>query len=369
MRTGTERISTLAMTSNSLPSESWNARLRFKQRGILGYLIPMLLIAASSMAWGQTQLATKPQDDSAASVEELTEMLHRIDPYRKSTEVDGTIRVFGSSSMDALAHGWVAGFKKHHPQADVQIFGSGSEAAFERLVKEPAGIAMLSRPVKPSELDALRAKGLKNPVALTVAREALGVFVNARNPVSGISGEQLRDVFTLASVQAPTWSVFGAAAGELQSKPIRVLTRSETSGTHLYLKDFVFNAAEMRGGESKHDSNAQVLEAISADPLAIAICGLRSTGEQVKALQLLAGETVVPSTDHAVLMGQYPLTRPLSVVIDAGQQSLEATRSQELVRFALGRTGQTETIMVGFFPVDSPLLRAGLHQLDAAATR
>ena len=45
-----------------------------------------------------------------ASVEQLTAMLQAIDPYRPTEITKETIEVFGSSSMDALAHGWATGF-------------------------------------------------------------------------------------------------------------------------------------------------------------------------------------------------------------------------------------------------------------------
>ncbi len=55
---------------------------------------------------------------------------------------------------------------------------------------------MVSRPIAADELAQLKALGLKNPVALEVAKEALGVFVHQSNPVQSITGDQLRAVFT-----------------------------------------------------------------------------------------------------------------------------------------------------------------------------
>ena len=70
-----------------------------------------------------------------------------------------------------------------------------------------------------------------------------------------------------------------------------------------------------------------------------------------------------------MLSGQYPLTRPMTVVIDLGQTDAQAVASQELVRYALCQSGQTQAIMVGLFPVDLPLLRAGMENLNAKTVR
>ena len=304
-----------------------------------------------------------------ASVEELTAMLQSIDPYRPNSEAKGVVRVAGSTSMDAMAHGWANCFKQFHTNIEVEISGGGSETTFERLQEDPDSVGMLSRPLKEEELERLRQLGLKKPTAFVVAREALGVFVHSQNPVASISGEQLRAVFTAKEgEESPTWGLLGAT-DNWADRPIHVVSRTENSGTQRFLEEFVFHSATMRPGVSSHSSNSEVLKAVSADPLAIAICGLRSTGSTVRALQLTAGATVVPSDDHAVLSGQYPLTRPLTLVIDMGQTSENAKASQEFVHYALCQAGQAEAILAGFFPVDLPLLRAGLQKLGATQLR
>jgi phosphate transport system substrate-binding protein len=327
------------------------------------------LLLAISLFYSVQQASGQEATSRVASVEQLTAMLQAIDPYRPTEITKETIEVFGSSSMDALAHGWATGFKQFHPQAKLQISAVGSEELQTTMLAKPTGVAMVSRPVTSSELDELKKKGLKNPVAFMVAREALSVFVHVSNPVATISGEQLRDVFTTGAHSGQLkWSSLGAS-GQWAEQPVHVITRTETSGTQRFLADFVFNAAKMREGQSKHVSNAEVLQALSNDPLAIAICGFRSSGTAVKALQLTSGATIIPCDDHAVLSGQYPLTRPMSLVIDMGQTGSKATASQELVRYALCQSGQTQAILVGLFPVDLPLLRAGMETLSAATVR
>ncbi len=309
------------------------------------------------------------QQQNQASVEELTAILQAIDPYRPAKEVVGTVRVYGSTSMDALAHGWAGGFKQFHPRAVIEISGTGLEETFDRLQSAPDSVAMLSRPITEAELAELQRRGLKKPAAFVVAREALGVFVNAQNPIQTISGEQLRRVFTMDGPQdGLTWGLLGAT-GPWASKPIHVISRVPDSGTQRFLSDFVFKSATLRSGESEHVSNAQVLEVVAQDPLAIAICGIRSQAGSVKTLQLMAGGTAVPSDEHAILTGQYPLTRPLTLVVDLGQTTPDGLAAQEFARYALCQSGQVQAVLVGFFPVDPPLLRAGLQKLGAFSVR
>ncbi len=300
----------------------------------------------------------------AGPVQALIPMLGSIDPYRPSAPLSGKISVFGSTAMDNMAHAWAEGFKQFHPDVTVEISAAGSGDAFGQLKQNPQALVMLSRPVKKTELDQIKSATITNPVAFVVAREALGVFVHASNPVQSITGDQLRTVFTKQMPDADLkWKVLGVT-GEMAEKPIRIVSRSETSGTQAFLREFVFGGMEMRISEKTHGSNGDVLGALADDPLGITICGLRANGHGVRALPLVSRGVVAPSDDAAVLSGHYPLTRNLTLVLDLGQTAPAAKAAQELVHFALCRTGQLAAIQAGFSPPNYPHLRAGLSLLE-----
>lgn len=336
---------------------------------LAAFAIAISPVCLQQVCLGQGGPAEAANAGESASLEQLTAMLQSIDPYHPDQEVRGMVNVYGSTSMDAMAHGWASGFKQFHQKAMVEINAAGSDETFEALVKNPSSVGMLSRPVRDEELAELKRRGLKEPAAFVVAREALGVFVHASNPVQTISGEQLRAVFTQEQAATRlTWSLLDAPP-HFATQPLRVISRTPNSGTQRFLADFVFNASDLRDGVSEHVSNAEVLKAVSDDPLSIAICGLRSTGQSVKSLKLMAGATEVPSDDHAVLTGQYPLTRPMTIILDLGQTDAEAKASQEFVHYGMCQAGQAGAVLVGFFPVDLPLLRAGVQKLGTSHFR
>ncbi|MCC7337377.1 MAG: substrate-binding domain-containing protein [Pirellulaceae bacterium] len=338
---------------------------------VLAWSLATPVAAQQPTGLGESNRAATSSDSSnrGSAIEQLTAMLKSIEPYRPQADVTQTIHVVGSTSMDALANGWVNGFKQFHPNSKVEISGAGSGDTAKMLAANPTAIAMYSRPVPEQELEELRKLGLKQPTAFMVAREALTVFVNSSNPTTSISGEKVRDLFTTDNYPDElTWSAVGATGG-LENEPLHVIARTRDSGTQLFLSEYVFSGSHMRSPTASFSSNAEVLEALSNDPLGIAICGYRSSGRLVKPLQLDVGGTIVPCDDLAVLSGRYPLMRPLTLVIDLGQSDAKAKASQEFVRYAMCQAGQTQAILVGFFPVDLPLLRAGLENLNAQTIR
>ena len=302
--------------------------------------------------------------NAAGSAQALMNMLGSLDPYRPSAPLSAKIQVYGSTAMDNMAHAWAEEFNLFHPKVAVEVSAAGSGDAFGQLKQNPRSLVMLSRPVKKEELEQIKSATITKPVAFVVAREALGVFVHATNPVKAISGEQMRAVFTKQLADADLkWKLLGVS-GEMAEQPIRIVSRSETSGTQAFLREFVFGGMEMRTSSTTHGSNGDVLGALAADPLGITICGLRANGHGVRTVPLVSRGVIVPSDDATVLSGHYPLTRDLTLVLDLGQTTPEAKAAQEFVHFALCRSGQLAAIKSGFFPAELPSLRSGLSLLD-----
>jgi phosphate transport system substrate-binding protein len=328
---------------------------QFVRYGILFSLFINVFVA-------QNAVAESPEPDAA--VEELRAVLKSIHPYLPDSEISSEIDIFGSTSMDSLAHGWAIGFKKFHPQANVVISAEGSETTFDRLAKNPGSIGMLSRPVTEADLVELKKRGLKQPVAVMVGRDALGVFVQADNPLKSISYGELVGLFCSDNAaEEVTWGSIGLT-GEFADNPVVLIGRDSKSGTRAFLKNFVFRGNTMRATNISADSNTKLIAELEKNPHAIAISELKCGNHGARLLKLRANKSMIPSDDHSVLVGKYPLTRPLTLVLDVGQQAEQTAATREFVRYALSHAGQMQTILAGFFPFDPPTLRAELLKVD-----
>jgi phosphate transport system substrate-binding protein len=301
------------------------------------------------------------------SVEEIRAALESIDPYLPKAEGVGEVDVFGSTSMDAMAHGWAIGFKKFHPKSKIVISAEGSETVFDRLAKNPTSIGMVSRPVTEAELAKLQKVGLKQPVALMIAREALGVYVHKDNPLDAVSYEDLVKLFCDSEdSRNPTWAVVGLGDA-FAKEQVDIVGRDTNSGTRRFMESFLFRNRALRTPVTTAESNAKVIEEVEKNPFAIAIGGLKAGSHKARALSLRQNNAMIPSTDHAILLGNYPLTRPMTLILDVGQRGEQAVASREFARYALSQAGQVQAILAGFFPFDPPTLRAELVKLDDEA--
>ena len=220
------------------------------------------------------------------SVEEINSLLDSIDPYLPEQEVSGEIDIFGSTSMDVLAHRWSTGFKGFHPNVKVVISAEGSESVFDRLARNPSSIGMLSRPVTKEDLANLKTKGLKKPVAIQVAREALGVFVHQSNPLEVITYPQLVTLFCAENPgEEVNWSAAGVT-GELAEKPVHVVGRGQDSGTRKFIETYLFHRHNVRSFKNELPSNGEVLRKVEQDAQAIAISEYKFSSDSLRRLKL-----------------------------------------------------------------------------------
>jgi phosphate transport system substrate-binding protein len=319
---------------------------------------------------------TVPQKDPL-SEQEVTEkvlsLLMALEPYRNKEPLTGKLEVFGTPTMGSLAHRWAEGFKRFHPQAVIEISEMKGAATLKRLAQTPGGVAMISRPLYPAEMESLKNAGMKQPVQIEVGQQAMAVFVNSSNPLVGIDHQQFLKIFSVDESGEPnvqtnslgdlTWGELGVG-GDWKSRPVHVIHRDAESGTQSFLKNQLLENRKMRPAKQTLESTKGVLETIARDPQAIGLSNLRSAMGEVKSLKLLQGTEEISCSDSAILDGAYPLVRRISLVVDAKSEKGLALAT-EFVKFSVCQDGQREAILAGFFPLDPPLLRGEKAQLES----
>jgi phosphate transport system substrate-binding protein len=267
-----------------------------------------------------------------------------------------------------MAHGWAAGFKKFHPDSKLVISAEGSETVFDRVANNPSSIAMVSRPVSDEDLKRLKESGMKQPVAVLVAREPLGIFVNRKNPIDAV------DYRTLVSLACSregeeklTWGAAGLK-GEFESEPVVIVGRDRESGTRVFLRNYIFRGLQVRDTDKQVDTNYEVVSEIEKNPYAVGISSLRCGRHGAKLLHLKSNGVVIPSDDHSILVGNYPLIQPLCLIFDMGREDEAAIATREFVLYALSQAGQTDAILAGYFPFDPPTLRGQVEKIGFEKT-
>jgi phosphate transport system substrate-binding protein len=219
------------------------------------------------------------------------------------------ITVAGSTSVQPFAELLAEEYVSRYPHDRIYVQGGGSTAGIEAVRTRAANIGMSSRSLLPDE---------KDLYAVTIAKDAIAIIVNPKNPIWDLSLEQARQVF---SGKIKNWRELGAPP-----HPIVLVNREEGSGTRESFQKFVMGKEEIGLESLVQDSNGAIRQVVSNDPYAIGYISLGLVNRQVKALRISGIEPNLTNIES----GKYTLVRPFLFVFD-GEPKGEAITFLEFV--------------------------------------
>jgi phosphate transport system substrate-binding protein len=176
------------------------------------------------------------------------------------------------------------------------IGGAGADAGFRAAEERRADMGGVARELTPAEKS-------KVAGAVVIGYDAMGVFVNAANPVKTLTRAQLKEIF---AGRATNWKAFGGP-----DKPITVYSEKLTGGraTVKAFKDMVLGS-EPYGPVREREDATDYMKEVAKDETAIAASSMSFAVPGVRAIAVDSA----PPTAAAVQDGSYPLKRPLILV-------------------------------------------------------
>jgi phosphate transport system substrate-binding protein len=217
-----------------------------------------------------------------------------------------TIEVGGSTSVTPLMELLVDAYIKAKPHIKVNInpTGSGDGIKNSGVLYQ---IGMTSRELTPAE----QGQGLKE---VTIAIDGIAAIVNASNPVSSLTIEQIRDIYTGAITD---WS---QVSGGAKRGRIAVISREEGSGTRGAFEELVGFQGKLLGGATESTSTGAIKAGIAQNQDAIGYISLGSLDSSVKPLSVNNVEATVAN----VVNGSYKIARPF-IVLTGGNVHAESS--------------------------------------------
>jgi len=219
------------------------------------------------------------------------------------------ITVAGSTSVEPFAELLAEEYMSRHPHSHIYVQGGGSTAGIEAVRTRAANIGTSSRSLLPDE---------KDLYAITIAKDAIAIIVNPKNPIRDLSLDHVRQVF---SGKIKDWGELGDPP-----HPIVLVSREEGSGTRESFQKFVMGQEEISLESLVQDSNGAIRQVVSNDPYAIGYISLGLVNEQVKALKISGVEPTVTNIER----NKYTLVRPFLFVFN-GEPEGEAKSFLEFV--------------------------------------
>lgn len=208
----------------------------------------------------------------------------------ESVELNGTIKLAGSTSMEKLCEAMSESFMERNPGVTVTVEYTGSGAGLESLAAGSVDIGNASRGLKDEET-------ASGAVENIVAIDGIAVITNKSCSIKDVTSKDLAKIY---SGEITDWAELGG-----EEQPIIVIGREAGSGTRdafeelLEVKDGCVYAQEL-------DSTGAVLAKVATTPGAIGYVSLDVVDDTVSGLKI---DGVEP-TEEEILAGNYMLQRP-----------------------------------------------------------
>ena len=203
-----------------------------------------------------------------------------------ATEARGSLSVSGAWALYPLAVRWQEEFQKTHPGAHIDVQAGGAGKGITDALAGVVDIGMVSREILPAEVE-------KGAVALAVAKDAVVVTVNRKNPFladllrRGLRKEDCAGVWIKRSVS--TWEGLLGAQGRT---PVHVYTRSDACGAAETWATYLGGHQEDLAGVGVY-GDPGLAEAVRRDPLGIGFNNVNFAYDG-KTLKPVAGLEICP---------------------------------------------------------------------------
>jgi phosphate transport system substrate-binding protein len=251
---------------------------------------------------------------------------------------DQQLVLTGSSTVAPLMSEIGKQFEASHPGVRVDVQSGGSSRGVADARRDLADIGMVSRDLKPEEQDL---------VAVTIARDGIGVIVHRDNPVQSLSDDQIVAIYT-GKIQ--NWNEVGG-----NDSTITVVNKAEGRSTlELFLHHFELDNRDIHAHVVIGD-NEQGVKTVAGNANAIGYVSIgtaeydAAAGVPIRLLPLDGIEASIANVQN----GTFPLSRPLNLVVKKPGTSLPDGLDGQLIEFALSPE-MHETIKEQYFVPVSP---------------
>lgn len=260
-----------------------------------------------------------------------------------STELTGSIRIDGSSTVYPLTEAVAEEFFFEYPEVQITVNYSGTGGGFKKFYIGETHINGASRPIKAKEEKETKNNGI-DYIELPVAYDGLSVVVNRNNPIFAESGsyitvEELKKIWEPGS----TVQYWSDVREGWPSEKIILYGPGTASGTFDYFTEAINGKSQAsRKDFSPNEDDNALVKGVAGNTFAMGYFGYAyyvENEDSLRAIAIKVGDNpaVAPSA-KTIGDGTYqPLSRPIFIYVNA--ESAQETALKTFVEFYLDNAG------------------------------
>lgn len=287
-----------------------------------------------------------------------------------TTTFSDEVAIDGSSTVTPILAAVAEEFMAANPDANVTVGTSGTGGGFKKFIQGETEISMASRPIKESEVEELKAKGIEF-IELPIAFDGLTVVVNNENTwAESLTVEELNKIWAEGS-KVNNWKDVRPGFPDV---PLKLYGAGTDSGTFDYFT-LAINGKEKSSRadyQASEDDNVLV-NGVIGDKGSLGYFGYAYYAERptemkaVKIVSPVTGQPVGPSEATIKDASYQPLSRPLLIYVKVS--ALESNKTLDaVVRMLLSEEGSTLIASTGYVPFPAEVRELVLKHYEAKAT-
>jgi len=255
--------------------------------------------------------------------------------FGMSTNSDRII-IRGSNTFgEELGPRLISEYKKDHFGVMIDLESKGTGYGFGNLLAGGCDIAAASRSANTNELTMAKARAI-DMNEYVIGAYNVAVIVNEANPLTDLSKDQVRDIFTGVITN---WSQLGGA-----DAAIHLVIRDPISGTYLGFQEMAMQGKPYALEPKTETAYSRIDADVAKDPLAIGYSSIELAARPgIKGVSIGG---IAPSVAE-VQKGEYPYMRMLHFYTN---KSSEAASARQFIDFVLSAPGQKVLDDMGYVP-------------------
>ncbi|MCL1597766.1 MAG: phosphate ABC transporter substrate-binding protein PstS family protein [Actinomycetia bacterium] len=277
----------------------------------------------------------------------------------------GTVAISGSSTVEPVSALNAEAFRNINSEVGISVEGPGTGDGFKKFCAGETDVSDASRQIKDKEVEACAASGIEF-IELRFAIDGLSVLTSTKNnQISCLSFPDLYALLGPESIGFRNWSDADALAAEIGAAnapypdaDLVVTAPGEESGTYdsfveLVLEDIADERGEDAVTRPDYTASANdnvIIEGIAGSDTSLGWVGYAfylANQDRVKALGVDGGDGCVSPTPETIASGDYPISRPLFVYVNAAKAETNPALV-EYVNFYLSDAGLANIDKAGY---------------------
>ncbi len=272
--------------------------------------------------------------------------------YKKVSDVYGTIKISGSSTMSNLMSIWCNGFSDIYHNTNCMVESFGSRTAPQDLEKGKIDIGTMSEPMSSKDIQDFKNAYGYEPAGIKVAIDMIAVLVNMENPINCITIDELDGIYSNTyscegSTDITTWGDL-IQGGGWKNMPIKVYGRTPASGTYDVFRKIALCNGNYKNSITELASSRDIVDFVSQDVYSIGYSGVGYLTSGVKAVNVgkSKNDCYPPKSEYAISK-QYPFTRNLYIYPRENPSKGMKKLTKEFLKYILSKDGQEAVLEAG----------------------